>query len=168
MQQQAARATHPCSQEHLWAVEAQIENRARTSERHAKTKQFQDDFMPVDLPAIVETDPSNGPCNDRAASPHQLREVIEGSSALLGLGPKDSSDADHVKAELQSSFRLSMAARMAHSMDPNMDPDIMENGDPSDTSFMVKIMNQLHMAEDGTTLIFYHMYQGLLLIIHYM
>jgi hypothetical protein len=44
----------------------------------------------------------------------------------------------------------------------------MENGDPSDTSFMVKIMNQLHMAEDGTTLISYHMYQGLLLIIHYM
>jgi hypothetical protein len=131
------------------AVQAKVEKDARISERQAKTTQFQDDFMVVDLPAITEVDPLVGLQNHRASSPHQLCKIIGESSALLGLGPEEPSDADHVKSGLQSSLRLSMAARMALSMDPCMDTGSVDDGDPEETSFMIKIMNQLHLAEDG-------------------
>jgi hypothetical protein len=153
MQLQAARVTHPVSREHIRAIKAKREKDARTSERQAQAIQVQNQFMPIDLPATIETDPLVGLHGDHASPPHWLHDIIEESSALLGLGPEEQSDVDRVKLDLQSSFRLSMAARMARSMDPDADPGIMEDSDPEETSFMIKIMSQLNLAEDGVLLL---------------
>jgi hypothetical protein len=154
IQKQTAKNTHLSSAEHREAVKLLQAQQSRVDARRVAQLEVESNWQAAVLPEVSDPGAANYadevPSIATSDASQFLHDAILNTTRPLGLGPHEPSDAEQVQAELSGSFRLSMAARLAQSMDEHRNPVLgAEDGqaDKEEDDLMAKIMHQMWLAD---------------------
>jgi hypothetical protein len=148
IKEQAARSTHLASKEHKSAVARVSELRTAAAARNVQHTQLEQEWQPAVMPNLCP-DISREPSDYSTASVH-LDDSFLDSNHMIGLGTASGlSASEKIENELASSLWLSIAARLARTMDENQLPNVSDNTAMDDESaFVARLMQQMQMEDD--------------------